>query len=185
VPSKERIEAIAIANRLLDEPFADPDDDLRVLARQFLRAMERATYAELQPAPEPPAEWPRCTWCGDRLERVSPGRYECIKDGCYDRAAQSPPADGRKEPEWTTEAFVGGARWARMAAEKAFDDSLLNEDAAYFASTGGRIRCRGDGTLQHFLRTTKPPPVARCICGQGSYASTDQCPVCSVSGDGQ
>jgi len=53
VPSKERTEAIAIANRLLDEPLADPDDDQRVLARQFLREIERATYRELTPTPEP------------------------------------------------------------------------------------------------------------------------------------
>ena len=33
--------AIALADRVLDRPDADPDDDLAVLARQFLRAMER------------------------------------------------------------------------------------------------------------------------------------------------
>lgn len=33
--------AIKLADRLLDEPYADPDDDLRTLARQFLRAVER------------------------------------------------------------------------------------------------------------------------------------------------
>lgn len=32
--------AIKLANQLLDEPYADPDDDLRLLARQFLRATE-------------------------------------------------------------------------------------------------------------------------------------------------
>lgn len=37
----ERDDAIALANRLLDEPHADPDDDLRVLARQLIRATER------------------------------------------------------------------------------------------------------------------------------------------------
>lgn len=47
VPSKERDEAIAIANRWLDEPWSDPDDDLRIVARQFMRSLERA-------APEPP-----------------------------------------------------------------------------------------------------------------------------------
>ncbi len=34
--------AIRLANKLLDEPNADPDDDLRLLARQFLRAKELA-----------------------------------------------------------------------------------------------------------------------------------------------
>lgn len=43
-PSTERDEAIVIANRLLDEPMADPDDDLRTLARQFMRALERAGH---------------------------------------------------------------------------------------------------------------------------------------------
>lgn len=47
------------------------------------------------------------------------------------------------------ESFIAGARWARMAAEKAFDEKLLDEDAKYFAETGGNIRCRGDGTIRH------------------------------------
>lgn len=33
--------AIIIADRVLDRPNADPDDDLAVLARQLLRALER------------------------------------------------------------------------------------------------------------------------------------------------
>jgi hypothetical protein len=36
----ERAQAIALAHRLLDEPNCDPDDDLRILARQLLRARE-------------------------------------------------------------------------------------------------------------------------------------------------
>jgi len=36
----ERAQAITLAHRLLDEPNCDPDDDLRVLARQLLRARE-------------------------------------------------------------------------------------------------------------------------------------------------
>lgn len=32
---------VALANRVLDRPFADPDDDVAILARQFLRAHER------------------------------------------------------------------------------------------------------------------------------------------------
>ena len=34
-------EAVALANKVLDRPSGDPDDDLAVLARQFLRALER------------------------------------------------------------------------------------------------------------------------------------------------
>ncbi len=33
-------DAVALANRVLDRPNADPDDDLALLARQFLRAVE-------------------------------------------------------------------------------------------------------------------------------------------------
>jgi hypothetical protein len=34
-------DTVKLANRLLDEPNCDPDDDLRMLARQFLRGVER------------------------------------------------------------------------------------------------------------------------------------------------
>lgn len=34
-------QAIYAANKLLDEPYADPDDDSRTVARQFLRMIER------------------------------------------------------------------------------------------------------------------------------------------------
>lgn len=36
----ERDEAIRLANKVLDRGNADPDDDLGVLARQFLRALD-------------------------------------------------------------------------------------------------------------------------------------------------
>ena len=36
----ERTDAIRLANKLLDVPNADPDDDLRLLARQLLRHVE-------------------------------------------------------------------------------------------------------------------------------------------------
>ena len=39
--AEEKQRAIVIANAVLDRPNADPDDDLAVLARQFLRALER------------------------------------------------------------------------------------------------------------------------------------------------
>lgn len=38
----ERDEAIALANRVLDKPRIDPDGDICLLARQFLRAIETA-----------------------------------------------------------------------------------------------------------------------------------------------
>ncbi len=40
-PGDEREQARAIANRILDRINADPDDDLAILARQFLRAEEK------------------------------------------------------------------------------------------------------------------------------------------------
>jgi hypothetical protein len=41
LPSNELTDAVRIANRLLDEPYCCPDDDLRILSRQFLRLHER------------------------------------------------------------------------------------------------------------------------------------------------
>ena len=37
----EKEQAIILANKVLDRPYGDPDDDLAVLARQLLRALER------------------------------------------------------------------------------------------------------------------------------------------------
>ena len=49
---KEFARTLRLADRLLDEPYADPDDDLRTLARQFLRAVERSD--------------PRCSGCYEK-----------------------------------------------------------------------------------------------------------------------
>ena len=51
----EKEQAIALANRVLDKPYVDPDGDICLLARQFLRALERAGET-LQPASEPTEE---------------------------------------------------------------------------------------------------------------------------------
>jgi hypothetical protein len=40
----EEEDAIILANKILDRINADPDDDLAMLARQFLRASARAEY---------------------------------------------------------------------------------------------------------------------------------------------
>jgi hypothetical protein len=37
----EKYEAVLIAHRVLDRVNADPDDDIAILARQFLRVIER------------------------------------------------------------------------------------------------------------------------------------------------
>lgn len=44
-------EAVRLANRVLDRPNGDPDDDLAVLARQFLRMVE--VVSELQEGAAP------------------------------------------------------------------------------------------------------------------------------------
>lgn len=41
-PTTEADFAVRLANRILDQPSRDPDDDLSVLARQMLRWRERA-----------------------------------------------------------------------------------------------------------------------------------------------
>jgi hypothetical protein len=41
----ERQEALRIANRILDRPNGDPDDDLAILARQLIRVSESAKNA--------------------------------------------------------------------------------------------------------------------------------------------
>lgn len=42
----ERGCALLLANKILDRPSADPDDDLALLSRQLLRGVERAEQAE-------------------------------------------------------------------------------------------------------------------------------------------
>ena len=42
--SGERQRAIELANKILDRPSGDPDDDLAVLSRQLLRALERGPW---------------------------------------------------------------------------------------------------------------------------------------------
>ncbi len=48
-------EAIAIAKAILERPNADPDDDLAILARQFLRIIEKEKRVER------PRRW-KCPW---------------------------------------------------------------------------------------------------------------------------
>lgn len=45
--------AIKLANKVLDTPNRDPDDDLSVMSRQFLRARERIEYLEPKIMPHP------------------------------------------------------------------------------------------------------------------------------------
>jgi hypothetical protein len=52
----ETDEAVIIANKILDRVNADPDDDLAILARQFLRAREQ--IAKMEGRREPRPVWP-------------------------------------------------------------------------------------------------------------------------------
>jgi hypothetical protein len=42
--TSERDEAVAIADRFLDEPYTDPDGDKCVLARQYQRSQEQIDW---------------------------------------------------------------------------------------------------------------------------------------------
>lgn len=44
--NREFDHAIKLAHKVLDRPSGDPDDDLAVLARQFLRSVEREARHE-------------------------------------------------------------------------------------------------------------------------------------------
>lgn len=39
-------DAIKLANHVLDTPNRDPDNDLSMMARQFLRSLEKISYLE-------------------------------------------------------------------------------------------------------------------------------------------
>ena len=66
----ERREAIALANRVLERPNADPDDDMAILARQFLRSEERCERVpELERELEKRTE--RVERDGGRLKRLT------------------------------------------------------------------------------------------------------------------
>lgn len=76
----EREQALRLADRLLDEPYADPDDDLRLLARQLTRAVEtqkvmlaaiRAALTSLSQHPEYEVPPIVARDVADRLQRVN------------------------------------------------------------------------------------------------------------------
>jgi hypothetical protein len=81
----ERARAVTVAAWMLDRPNADPDDDLALLSRQFLRCIDRATSD---------GEW--------TTERQPGDDEECERLGCEDRThpvhhrAATPPALDRE-----------------------------------------------------------------------------------------
>ena len=54
-------ETVVLANRVLERPYADPDDDLAMLARQFIRLREAVAWHHGQKADD------RCIEDDDRL----------------------------------------------------------------------------------------------------------------------
>ncbi len=67
----ELTRAIELANRVLDQPSADPDGDLAVLARQLLRLVAAPAAAAL----------PICVSCGQPI-KPSPGSDPAAHIGC-------------------------------------------------------------------------------------------------------
>ena len=65
----ERQEADALAERLLDVPNADPDDDLRVLSRQLLRRREVIERLEKDLAAR----------CDDTLDMINANRDTILR----------------------------------------------------------------------------------------------------------
>jgi hypothetical protein len=61
---REMDHAIAIADKILNRPYADPDDDEAVLARQFLRAIERHPPKHMHVRDQEDLGSDRCTVCG-------------------------------------------------------------------------------------------------------------------------
>jgi hypothetical protein len=66
----EKEEAVRLANAVLEKPYIDPDGDISVLARQFLRAREEidAMRAALQ---RMVAEWDKMTRYGSPLAKAA------------------------------------------------------------------------------------------------------------------
>lgn len=86
-------EAVAIANKVLDRVGADPDDDIAILARQFLRAAER-----------PALPWDAGTnRCYPPVERRAEEIYDALPyDGAGEKPAWVPNGNSFKQDEART-----------------------------------------------------------------------------------
>ncbi len=68
----EKADTIKLANKILEDPHADPDDDLAMLSRQFLRALEtiEAQHKQLR----------EVDWEGQaQLDLINSNRDEILK----------------------------------------------------------------------------------------------------------
>jgi hypothetical protein len=92
--SDERNEALVLADKLLDQPWADPDDDLRTLARQLLRREQRILQLEEAFCMNTP--WPLL----DVLEKLVAAATHLLDDhGC--------DAQGHESYRYAREAAIG------------------------------------------------------------------------------
>lgn len=172
-PSTERDEAIAIANRLLDEPMADPDDDLRTLARQFMRAVERASH-------EPPAD-EQIDHAIRRIEECelsmddSEGLVSMLRELKRLRAAQ-PPCPGRYHVTLNDQGashadfLVWDGGIGKRASEKDALElaAVLNATTPYSTATKPAARCQCD---------TPVPAMDDCTCANcGSALGEESAP---------
>ena len=82
-------ETILLANKILDRPSADPDDDLAMLSRQFLRALECIASNKK---------------CNDNMER---GLLVAMKERDDLRAALLPFAAGAGRPGGLADPMTG------------------------------------------------------------------------------
>jgi len=97
-------EAVALANRVLGRPGGDPDDDLAVLARQFLRAVERA-------GPQAESKIGPCRTCNGS------GLVDRKQDGNRMSARLCPTCRPIESPQPTREALVAEVERLRKALQ--------------------------------------------------------------------
>ena len=78
----EHEETIALANKILERPNADPDDDLAMLSRQFLRALEEIERYKAWVADCQSGMYVNCVYCGHRYgpkDKVPVAMAEMLK----------------------------------------------------------------------------------------------------------
>jgi len=66
----EKEEAVRLANAVLEKPYIDPDGDISMLARQFLRAREEID-AMMEALEAMVAEWDKMTRYGSPLAKAA------------------------------------------------------------------------------------------------------------------
>lgn len=88
-PTEKEI-AVLFANKLLEQPYADPDDDVHILARQFLRGLE--TFCSI-------CSEPTKVCCSDCRIDLRTCVYVCTKITCQNMHALKCPHELKKKIE--------------------------------------------------------------------------------------